>query len=636
MRQHRWMVLAAACLLLIAGLFPAEAQTRLFPGVSIQGRIASDTPSVEYSFDALAGDRILARVLGIHGLDATLAILDASGNVAAAGNADPWSPDPTDGFVAYTIPADGPYSVLIGSEFGTSGEYLLQFEQDSAVDPLTLAFGQTTIVPVLQQDGALWLDFEADPDCPTTMVVYPMVDPSAAYFGYLINVFDQSGAQVGQINGERPVENRLVFAQGSGRYWAQIQQWKSLRDGQLLVTLSCGVEAPACSETALSIPDDQPLGDIPPGLFSARAGGEMTYGDALQGDVSQGSPYLLYQFQAEEGDELSVQVTGVSFAFNPEVYLVSPSSQLIGLAKDRPGAFKANDAVLSLIAGESGAYQAFVGSEDGQGGAFMIRLVGEAATAPISLPFEEPVIVLPEQLEGLDKPLLRYTFEAQPNCSTKVALQGEGADALSLGSFVRRAQGDPVGRLRVSEVTGAALVVPAGSGGYEVLLAPPDEFSAIEPLTLTVTCQLESAICEEAAANVMSTPVELPPFTPVPTDTPECGNDRCEGGWENEYSCPGDCDICGNGVCGPFETYETCRIDCPFRPTPTSPPVSTVVPQGTKVPVCGDNWCEADEAIYCCTDCGTCPTDVPNPCGDGFCDYDAGESYFTCPQDCLG
>ncbi|MBL8145213.1 MAG: PPC domain-containing protein, partial [Anaerolineae bacterium] len=232
MRQRHWILLLAVCTVLALALAPATAQTRLFPGVSIQGRIASDTPSVEYSFDALAGDRIRARVLGIHGLDATLAILDANGDVMAAGNADPWSPDPTDGFVAFTVPADGPYSVLIGSEFGSSGDSLLQFEQDSAVEPLTLGFGQTTIVPVAQQDSSLWLDFEADPDCQTTMVVYPMVDSSEAYFGYLINVFDDSGAQVGQINGERPVENRLEFAAGSGRYWAQIQPWKSQRDGQ--------------------------------------------------------------------------------------------------------------------------------------------------------------------------------------------------------------------------------------------------------------------------------------------------------------------------------------------------------------------------------------------------------------------
>ncbi len=632
--RKQWIGLWAVCLLLLVGIMPAAAQTRLFPGVSVQGRIASDTPSIEYSFDALAGDRIRARVLGFLGLDSSLAVLDAAGEVVAAGNADPWSPDPTDGFLAFIIPADGPYTILISSEFGTSGEYLLQFEQASAVAALELGFGQTTNVPVLQNNAALWLDFEANADCPTVMVVHPQVDPNAAYFGYLVNVFDASGAQVGQLNGERPVENRLEFAAGSGRYWAQIQPWKSQRDGSLYVTLSCAVEAPACTETVLSIPDDEPPADLPPGLFSARAGGELTYGAALPGEVGGNAPFLLYQFNAEQGDELALQITGISFEFNPEVYLISPSQELVRLAKDSPGAFRASDAVLAFIAGETGPYQAFVGSEDAAAGAFVIRLVGESAADPIPLPFEEPVVVEPSALEGLEQPLLRYTFDAQADCSTMVALEGDGAAALSLGSFVRRAQGDPVGRLRVSDLTGAALVVPAGSGGYEVLLAPPDEFSAIEPLTLTVTCQLDSAICEAAAGNALSTPVELPPFTPAVTPTPACGDGICGGGWEDEYSCPGDCDVCGNGICGPFETFESCRRDCRRPRATATPQLPITVPEGTKVPVCGDNWCEADEAIYCCTDCGTCPTPPPVCNFNQECERTLGENPENCP-DCV-
>lgn len=573
--------------------------------------------------------------MGTQGLDTSLAILDLDNNVLAAGNSDPWSPDPTDGFVAYTIPADGPYKILISAEMGTSGQYLLQFEQASSVEPLRLGFGQTTRVPVGRNADSLWLDFDASASCPTVMTVHPLVDPAAGAFGYLVNVFDSNGAQVGQLNGERPVENRLEFAAGSGRYWAQIQPWNSAYDGELLVTLSCAAGQPVCSESVLSLPDAEPLPEIPPGLFSARAGGLLDYGTSMQGEVGQSSPFLAYQFAATEGDELALQVTGISFAFDPDMYIISPSNELIGFATDSPGAFKANDAVFAAIATETGSYVALVGSQDNQAGAFVIRLIGQTAATPIPLPFEQPVVVEPSEFDGLDKPLLRYTFEAQPDCSTMVALTGQGADTLSLGSYVRRAQGNAVGRLRVSDVTGAALVVPAGSGGYEVLLAPPDEFSAIEPLTLTVTCQLASEVCVAAAGNTMPEPVDLPPFTPAPTPVPQCGNGVCEG-WEDEYSCPGDCDICGNGVCGPFETYDSCRIDCPTRPTATPELVTTPIPQGTKVPVCGDGWCEADEAIYCCTDCGTCPTPTGPVCGDGFCDYDAGEGYFTCPRDCPG
>jgi hypothetical protein len=385
----------------------------------------------------------------------------------------------------------------------------------------------------------------------------------------------------------------------------------------------------------LSLPDAEPLPEIPPGLFSARGGGLLAYGESLQGDVGQAAPFLAYQFEAQEGDELALQVTGQSFGFNPALYVIAPSNDLIGFATDSPGAFKETDAVFATIAPESGAYVALVGSEDQGAGTFIIRLIGQTAAAPIPLPFEEAVTVEPAQLEGLDQPLLRYTFDAQPDCSTMVALQGQGADILSLGSYVRRAQGNPVGRLRVSDVTGAALVVPAGSGGYEVLLAPPDQFAAIEPLTLTVTCQLASQVCEAAAGNPLPPEVELPPFTPAPTPETACGDGICSG-WENEFACPGDCDVCGNGVCGPFESYDTCRTDCPrprSTPIPTSPPEILITPDNPAI--CGDGWCMADEAVTCCGDCGTCPTDVPAFCGDGTCDpFGLGENPETCPQDC--
>ncbi|MBL8144935.1 MAG: hypothetical protein JNL34_01005, partial [Anaerolineae bacterium] len=537
---------------------------------------------------------------------------------------DAWSLEPGDSALWFDAPEGGAYEVVVAGENESAGDFLLQFNQAPAGSTALLPGGVAVPAPVSAANGPLRLQFAARSDCPTVLVITPDGGPD---FRALVQVSDDSGALIAEF-GAGPEEKRLTVEADSGQYVAEIIPLDGSADGQIVLTTACAAEQPACTAAPQAANALLPA-VTPAGLLMVQPGGEMTYGDALQGDVGQSSPFLLYQFMAEEGDELAVQVTGVSFNFNPEIYLVSPSQQLIGLAKDSPGAFKANDAVLSLIASESGAYQAFVGSEDGQAGAFMVRLVGKAATDPIELPFEVPVVVEPEQLQGLDSPLLRYTFEAQPNCATMVALQGQGADALSLGSYVRRAQGDPVGRLRVSNVTGAALVVPAGSGGYEVLLAPPDEFSAIEPLTLTVSCQLESAICEAAAANVMSTPVELPPFTPAPTAVPQCGNGKCEG-WENEYSCPGDCDICGNGVCGPFESYESCRIDCPFRPTATPEPVSTVVPQGTKVPVCGDSWCEADEAITCCGDCGTCP----DPCGDGYCDKDAGENPETCRADC--
>jgi len=90
---------------------------------------------------------------------------------------------------------------------------------------------------------------------------------------------------------------------------------------------------------------------------------------------------------------------------------------------------------------------------------------------------------------------------------------------------------------------------------------------------------------------------------------------------------------CGNGVCEPEETADTCIDDCG---------------------VCGDGICSASEDCDCedcsdewdctcvaggdCTDpgenCSTCPEECGICCGDGNCDAGIGEDVDTCYDDC--
>ena len=66
--------------------------------------------------------------------------------------------------------------------------------------------------------------------------------------------------------------------------------------------------------------------------------------------------------------------------------------------------------------------------------------------------------------------------------------------------------------------------------------------------------------------------------------------------------------LCGNGVCSPNESCQSCAADCG--------------PCGG--PACGNSLCESGETCSNCpTDCGTCPTGPS--CGDGLC-----QSSETC------
>ncbi|MBM4355860.1 MAG: hypothetical protein FJ109_19080, partial [Deltaproteobacteria bacterium] len=111
-----------------------------------------------------------------------------------------------------------------------------------------------------------------------------------------------------------------------------------------------------------------------------------------------------------------------------------------------------------------------------------------------------------------------------------------------------------------------------------------------------------------------------------------CGNGTCESELnESWYTCPGDCDKCGDGQCQAWEkSTGICPIDCG---------------------VCGDGLCQAlelepgNECPADCSECGetcdggetflNCPTVCQAPekkCGDGICV--APENAGSCPEDC--
>lgn len=106
-----------------------------------------------------------------------------------------------------------------------------------------------------------------------------------------------------------------------------------------------------------------------------------------------------------------------------------------------------------------------------------------------------------------------------------------------------------------------------------------------------------------------------------------CGDGVCNGDLgENCYTCASDCgQCCGNGACDAVfgETCSTCTADC-----------------GPCPPVCGNGVVETGEQ---CETSGNCRTgyvcircQCVRHCGNGTCEPSLGESFKTCPADCLG
>ncbi len=665
-------------LFLSAGL--VTAQSRLFDGASLGGRIAPEMPSAQYLFDASQGDRIGLRVLGLNGLDPMVTILGPDGAEIAIGYDDAWSPEPGDSFLSFYAPAGGGYTVMVAGELETSGDFLLQFSQALAGSAALLPGNQTATVPVSASAGRLRLQMAASPSCPTTLIIQP------TSVQVVIRLYNEDGSLIGQLDGRSMAEQRLTVAPGSGLYQIEVNPLPGSPDGELAVTLACADQQPVCREPAALPPAPMPPLPTPSGLLLVQPGGALDYGLALQGEIGQASPQIGYTFDGAAGDEIAVQVSGISFGFDPELSLLGPTLETLVVGQNDPGSFNSTDDIVRLTLPSDGRYTALVGSANDQAGAFLIRLVENAAAPPQELTRQDPAVVDTAALEAISDWFLRYQFSALDDCPTALTMETRDGRPLAVGVVVRAVNGEPVGQFYPSAVSGASLVVPAGSGGYEVLFQRYGDLEELGQVALLLSCQADSLACRDAGVALFSTPTgDEPPFS-VTTDEPGAAptvtlvggsatgvtavvavpsaNVR-RGDTTNHAvirALPSGSEVAvvaisttGSGwfkvltpqgeegwmsasvltVTG--DTDGLPRVRPPAAPQTSGPaPGAGPSPQPGSNAVCGNGWCEGDEAILCCNDCGTCPTAIPGAtgpvCGNGICE--AAEGCATCASDC--
>lgn len=661
--MRRGLVLLVVPLLVLA-LRPGflAAQSRLFDGASLLGRIAPETPSAEYSFDASRGERIALRVLGLKGLDPVTTVRGPDGAELFTNFDDAWSPEPGDNLITFSAPDNGTYSVVIGGESDSAGDFLLQFNQLPAGSAALLPGGQAVPVPVSAAAGPLRLQFAANPDCPTVLVITPNGDPA---FSARVQVYDQAGTLIAGF-GEGPAEKRLTLEADSGQYVAEIIPLAGSADGQMVLTVACAAEQPACTEAPASTEAILPA-VTPGGLLMVQPGGELVPGEALQGEIGQASPMVSYTFEGSAGEVVAVQVTGISLGFNPTVSLLGPTLAQVAFAGDNPGGFRASDALAPAVLPEDGRYTALVGSEGNLAGAFLIRLVEDAASAPVALSADAPAVVDAAALTGDDGWFVRYAFTALDGCPTALDVQTAEGFPFALGAVVRRAGGAMIGGVQPSTATGFNLVVPAGSGAYELLIPRFGDLDELGQLTLQVSCQASSPACTAGGSPLLiSTPTpgaapfatatlvgagagvtgvvsvssanvrlgdgqEFAILRSLTRDTPVevTGISNNGSGWYRVRLADGS-----EGWMSPQvlavtgDTGALLPVQPPPRPfVPTSLPVPATAPAGSNA-VCGNGWCEGDEAGSCCSDCGTCAA----VCGNGSCE--SGETCSNCASDC--
>ena len=506
MRRTGLLLIFAVGLLVLAPTFSA-AQSRLFDGVSLSGQIAASS-SAEYNFDASRGDVLAVRVLGLNGLDPMVTVRGPDGTDLFTGFDDPWSPEPGDSLVTFNAPAGGAYSVVVQGEGGSSGDFVLQFNQQAAPPTGILPGGPAVPVPVSAAAGPLRLQFATNTDCPTTLVISPGDPPAQA----VVNLHDAQGMWFAQLNAS--AEQRVTLEADSGLYVAEIVPVPGSADGQLVLTVACAAEQPAC--TAPPAAEAAPV-PTPAGLLMVQPDGELATGEAKQGEIGQASAQLGYTFEGTAGQAIAVQVSGLSFGFQPVLTLLGPTLAQVASAQPGTGGFRPGDAVLRAVLPEDGRYSAVTGSADQAPGAFLIRLAEDPASTPALLSAGVPITVDAAALAGEDGWFQRYTFTALDSCPTALDIQTAGGFPLALGVVVRHAGGEVVGQFAQSQIVSAALAVPAGSGEYEVLVPRYGDLDALGQITLSVSCQADSAACSAGGSTLL---ISTPTPGAAPADQP--------------------------------------------------------------------------------------------------------------------
>ncbi|MBM4343795.1 MAG: hypothetical protein FJ100_10515 [Deltaproteobacteria bacterium] len=169
----------------------------------------------------------------------------------------------------------------------------------------------------------------------------------------------------------------------------------------------------------------------------------------------------------------------------------------------------------------------------------------------------------------------------------------------------------PDGKLP-TDSTPAADVAPTSetqpSNCKALSLSCPDGVCQVECGETAANCACDCPIPKVANGDGKCEPCENINWS---IDCCICGDGKCvnKGVCGEAVECAKDCQpACGNKVCEPGETPQSCNEDCDNK-------------------ACGNGQCEAPKENP-----QSCPTDCATGCGNCLCE--AGETAAACPKDC--
>ncbi len=233
-----------------------------------------------------------------------------------------------------------------------------------------------------------------------------------------------------------------------------------------------------------------------PGL--ALAQGSLTYGSTVTGEITATTPFVIYAFQANAGDQVTVYAVGITPGFRPSLSLLGPDQRQIGVATGDPfGVEDGPAARLNHRIASTGRHSLLVSSTDAIPGEFLLTLSGRPSVSSNVISPNAPVTInIPAGAAAV-----RYSFQAPQSGQLTLSLTTSTPNFAFLAR-VFDPSGSLIAGLAGEALTGAALSVGPGSGFYEVSVAGLDS---------------ETQGTVQVAVSTGGTPVTTNPIITTPT-----------------------------------------------------------------------------------------------------------------------
>jgi uncharacterized protein YraI len=196
-----------------------------------------------------------------------------------------------------------------------------------------------------------------------------------------------------------------------------------------------------------------------PILTSAQS--VLPYGSGVVGQITAQSPLLIYTFNGSANDLVTVQAIGMTAGFSPTLSLNSPTQQQLGNSSSDPFTPGAGSARIDVRLPQDGAYTLLVGSLNGQGGDFLIRVDGQ--TLPASVPLSNAPLTTSISVQ---LPMLAFGFVADPGSPSSVSFRGDFA----FGVSVFNGAGRLVAALYGGSQSSVHFTAPSGAETYDAIV----------------------------------------------------------------------------------------------------------------------------------------------------------------------